>query len=118
MRAFCPGCCYICFLTSLEVGERRLAREWDAGRVDRVRAGMPNAADMPMLLERPHNDGVELTWSAQSANGSGGPVLYLVGARSNVGRRFDADEMTSWQLLTKVGDRLDCLLRVKIDMID
>jgi len=65
--------------------------------------GMPNAADMPMLLERPHNDGVELTWSAQSSNGSG-PVLYLVSSRSNVGRQFSDVDMTLWQLLTKVSN--------------
>ena len=64
-------------------------------------AGMPNAADMPMLLERSHNNGVELTWRALSANGSG-PILYLVSSRSNVGRHFSDVDMTSWQVVTKV----------------
>jgi len=62
---------------------------------------MPNAADMPMLLERPHNNGVELTWRTQSSNGSG-PILYLVSSRSNVGRHFSDVDMTSWQVVTKV----------------
>ena len=62
---------------------------------------MPSAADMPMLLERPHNDGVELTWPAQPSNGSG-PILYLVSRRSVVGRHFSDVDMTSWRVLTKV----------------
>ena len=66
-------------------------------------AGMPSAAEMPMLLERPHNNGVELTWRTQSSNGSG-PILYLVSSRSNVGRHFSDVDMTSWQVLTKVSN--------------
>lgn len=62
---------------------------------------MPNAADMPMLLERPQNNGVELTWRPQSANGSG-PILYLVSSRSNVGRRFSDVDMTHWRVVSKV----------------
>jgi len=65
------------------------------------RAGMPNAANMPMLLERPQKDGVELTWGSQRSNGSG-PILYLVSARSNVGRHFRDNDVTSWQVVTKV----------------
>jgi len=65
------------------------------------RAGMPNAANMPMLLERPQKDGVELTWGSQRSNGSG-PILYLVSARSNVGRHFRDNDVTSWQVITKV----------------
>ena len=76
-------------------------------------AGMPNAADMPMLLERRHNDGVELTWPAQPSNGSG-PILYLVSSRSNIGRHFRDVDVTSWQLLTKVSFTSSrCIKKVK-----
>jgi len=64
---------------------------------------MPNAANMPMLLERPQSNGVELTWRTQSSNSSG-PILYLVSSRSNVGRHFSDVDMTSWQAVTKVSD--------------
>jgi len=74
-----------------------------------VCAGMPNAADMPMLLERPQNNGVELTWRTQSANVSG-PILYLVSSRSNVGRHFSDVDMTSWQVLAKVSHWLTFFL--------
>ena len=76
---------------------------------------MPDVPERPTIRERAR--GVELRWTAVETTtaggggggeegdeaGAGGPLLYIVDSRWNIGREQNDDDMTPWQQVAQVG---------------
>ena len=70
---------------------------------------MPLVPLRPTIREKLRGGSIDIRWQTSHADvtgdathPSGGPVLYIIEARHNVGRSFAQELMTGWQQIAQV----------------